>query len=360
MRKILVLAVLLVVFYLLPAGFAQPESFALLSMPAQAWSTNAAGAYRDYIHLVTNVVPPSLAMRMPPPTNLPPEIRRAMVTFLAQATTQVRPVTNHVFDHFIVGSLNHLVWTNFIARTNGKNIVIWSQRSHPADWPTNAPTVKWNPDSLIWGMKGMTAISPCWELEGSSGQVPITLLTRRHGYARGHSMGDDGFRTKYYGKKVWFLAADNTLVERRVIRDVVRTFGVARRDYCVLLFDRDLPDSVQPMRVIPATEVLGVTPTRYAYCPGAPAPVFKTEQTGHVSADIPGIPGFYYDTFKGGDSGSPNMLPMPGELIFYSGRSTSGPTHELQADMDALSRMEGLDPKRYQLRWADLSAFPSY
>jgi hypothetical protein len=51
---------------------------------------------------------------------------------------------------------------------------------------------------------------------------------------------------------------------------------------------------------------------------------------------------------------------MPGELVFYSGRTTSGPTPEVQADMDELCRQEGLDPKGYQLQWADLSGYPSY
>ena len=321
------------------------------------WSTNAAGVYRETYRLQTNVVPPPFVGWEPPSTNLPPEIRRAMMQLLAQGALRADTVTNRVFDHFLPESLNQLVWTNFIAHTNGRSTLIWRVRSHPPSWPTNAPVVKWNRDSLMWGMKGMTAISPCWQLEGSSGQVPITLLTPRHGYARGHSMGDDGFRKKYNGKKVWFLAPDDTLVERRIIRDVCRTYGVSRRDYCVLLFDRDLPGSIQPMRVVSPFEILGVPPARYAYCPGAPAPLFKTEQTGHVSAEVPG---FTVNTFKGGDSGSPNMLPMPGELLFYSGRATSGPSPELQADMDALSRLEGLDPKKYQLKWVDLSAFPAY
>jgi len=45
---------------------------------------------------------------------------------------------------------------------------------------------------------------------------------------------------------------------------------------------------------------------------------------------------------------------LPGELVFFSGRSTSGPTHEMQADMDELCQLEGLNPAKYQLRWVDL------
>jgi hypothetical protein len=54
------------------------------------------------------------------------------------------------------------------------------------------------------------------------------------------------------------------------------------------------------------------------------------------------------------------MLLLPKELVFYSGRSTSGPSPEMQADMDALCALEGLKADKYQLQWVDLSAYPSY
>src|SRR5262249_20713452 len=133
-------------------------------------------------------------------------------------------VTNRAFHHFFVDSLNHLIWTNFIAHTNGRDTTIWSVRTHSPTWPASAPVAVWNTNSLIWGMKGVTALSPCWEVEGVPGQVPVTALTRRHGYTRGHGMGVDGFNTGFAGKKVWFLGADNKIVQATVARDVVRTF----------------------------------------------------------------------------------------------------------------------------------------
>src|SRR2546427_71699 len=81
--------------------------------------------------------------------------------------------------------------------------------------------------------------------------------------------------------------------------------------------------------------------TKYRNVNHAPWPFLKTEQTGHVSA---GLPSFSVDTWKGGDSGSPDLLPLPGELIFAGGRSTSGPSAQMQADMDELCRLERLDP----------------
>jgi hypothetical protein len=85
-------------------------------------------------------------------------------------------------------------------------------------------------------------------------------------------------------------------------------------------------------------------------------PVFTALQRGYVSAGIPGwnIP------VRGGDSGNPCMLPMPGELVFLKGVSTSPPSAQMQEDMDMLSRKAGLDPRRYQLQWVDLDEYPDF
>lgn len=261
--------------------------------------------------------------------------------------------TNQIFHHFLPDSLNNLCWTNFIAHTNGRTTQIWSVREHPANWPKQPPRVRWNTNSLMWGMRGLTAISPCCQIEPQPGVPPITALTRRHGYTRGHGMRPDGFRQTWAGNKVWFLTLDNRLVETTIIRDLVRTAGDCGRDYTLFLFSSDLPDSITPIRVIAEKTRL----VKYSAPVGSPVPIFLTEQTGNTSAEIPG---FTVPTMKGGDSGSPNMIPMPGELVFYSGRTTSGPSPEMQADMDELCRLSGIDPKRYQLEWVDLSGFTSY
>ena len=261
--------------------------------------------------------------------------------------------TNRIFDHFLPGSLNNLVWTNFIAHTNHADMTIWSVRSHPPDWPAHPPAVVWNTNSLIWAMKGITALSPCWEVESGPGQVAATALTRRHAYVRGHGMGPDGFNTNCAGRKVWFITTNNTVVEATVKRDVVRSFpGGAQRDYTILLLSDDLPGGIDPLRVVAPTNLFA----KYQQLAGL-YPIFKTEQTGRVSTEVPPL---IVNTWKGGDSGSPDMLPMPNELVFINGRSTSGASPQMQADMDELCRMEQLDPKQYQLQWVDLSGFPSY
>lgn len=260
--------------------------------------------------------------------------------------------TNLVFERYSPDSLNNLIWTNFIAQTNGRGMFLWSQRKHLPDWPEQPPLVAWNTNGLMWGMKGLTALSPCWEKEVAPGMLPITALTRRHGYTRGHDMGPNGFRTWLTGNKVWFVTTNDTIVEVKVLREVVRSMK-PDQDYTIVLFDRDLPPTIPPIRVSSWTKFA----SRYFIGTGTPAPMFYTEQTGHVN---PGLPGPYVSPLKGGDSGSPNLLPMPGELVFTGGRTTSQPNPKMQKDMDELCRLSHLNPSRYQMQWVDLSGYPDF
>jgi hypothetical protein len=78
----------------------------------------------------------------------------------------------------------------------------------------------------------------------------------------------------------------------------------------------------------------------------------KTVQAGQVPFDA--------SCTKGGDSGSPVMLPLPDELVFVGGITTSPPDRAMQEDMDALSRRAGLNPEKYQMEQLDLTRWPAY
>lgn len=259
------------------------------------------------------------------------------------------PFTNTVFDHFLPDSLQNLLWTNLLALTNGRNSQIWSLRKRSPEWPKKPPFVAWNRSGLLWGLSGMTGLSPSWEGESNPGQIPITALTKRHGYTRGHSMGPEGFRASFRGKKVWFAGENNVLTQVEIVREVVRTSKAgAPFDYTVVLFDRDLPNLIRPLRVLDP----GVWAELFTKLPeGAPVPVVLVEQGGHLSANLPG---FRVDSWKGGDSGSPNLVLYGNELVFYGGRSTSGPSSQMQADMDELCKLEDLKAKHYQMSWVQL------
>jgi hypothetical protein len=259
--------------------------------------------------------------------------------------------TNAVFDHFVERSLNKVAFDALLAATNGRTTRIWAEREHPIGWPVFPPRARWEGKGLLFGIKGFTALSPCWSGEGHSGQTPITALTQRHVYTRGHGMGTNGFSKAMAGDTAWFLRTDNGMVSRKILRRVVRT-GSAEMpyDYTILLLDQDLPAEIQPMAVTDAKQL-----DRYLVrVNGAPWPVLMTEQTGNVSA---GIPGFMVETWKGGDSGSPDMILLSNELVMIRGRSTSGPNQQMQRDMDELCRQAKLDPRKYPMRFVDLSGF---
>ena len=122
-------------------------------------------------------------------------------------------------------------------------------------------------------------------------------------------------------------------------------------DYSIVLFDADLPPGIEPMRVADWVKLS----VKYLGGDRSRRPVLTTRQGGYVSAEIPG----WTVPYRGGDSGAPLMLPLPGELVFYAGLTTSAPSAGMQADMDMLSRKAGLDPRKYQMQWVNLDGYPN-
>ena len=240
-----------------------------------------------------------------------------------------------------------VVWTNYNAHTNGKTIELWTTNSHPII--TNAPLLAWKTNSLLCGMTSFTAISPANNFQGT--HAPVTALTKRHGYTAGHLLTlppYDGFGG-HAGTKVWFCTASNQVIEVTVKIAYVRyTNGY---DYTIFIFTKDLPATITPMPVMTPPGSIGVR--------------FMTCQHGLMSANMPPFNSFEdtsrppfnsHNTRVGGDSGSPNMIPMPdGSLVFIGGTTTSGPSVQMQKDMDFLctnlTYHLNLNITNYQLKW---------
>jgi hypothetical protein len=259
------------------------------------------------------------------------------------------------FAGFVAGSLADTIWSSF--HLEGRSTKLWEFWQLPAGWPSTPPVLRWNTNSLIWGYKGMTAISQVCEGEGAFGQGSITALTRRHGYLRGHSMGPSGLHPEKVGVRVWFCTRDNQVIERKVKLLVTRFMDEGKlRDYSILLFDADLPATIEPMRVTDPDKVR----RKYLFGDLSHKPVIMTLQGGFVSGFVSGGVAGWTVPVAGGDSGAPRMLPLAGELVFLEGISTSPPSADMQADMDMLSRKAGLDPRRYQMQWVDLDSYPDF
>jgi hypothetical protein len=285
---------------------------------------------------------------------VPPEATRSPTTLWAYRWTLPHVVINK-FAGFVPGSLASVVLAGF--HTNGRTMRVWDYPQVPSTWPTNPPVLWWNTNNLMWGRKGITAISPVAQGIGAFGQGEITLLTRRHGYVRGHGMGLDGLDPTRVGRRAWFYTRDNQPVECRVKLLVIRTQTKDRPgDYSIVLFDADLPPDIEPMRVVD----LEVARRKYLHFLGYEDDCYRLRfmslQEGYVSTELP----YWEVPVRGGDSGNPVMLPLPNELLFLNGMTTSPPSATMQADMDMLSRKAGLDPRKYQMQWVNLDQYPDY
>ena len=269
---------------------------------------------------------------------------------VAQRTVHDVILTNGAWAGFVHGSLAEVVWSGF--HTNGRSNHIWEYWNLPPGWPTTPPVLRWDTNNLMWGRNGMTAISQVCQGMGAFGQGALTLLTRRHAYLRGHGMGPSGLNPERVGVRVWFCTRDNQVIERKIKLLVVRAPGPGSPgDYSIALFDADLPAGIEPMRVADQTKVL-----RKYFGGQGPRPILTPLQGGYLDA---GIAGFTV-RIAGGDSGAPRMLPLPDELVFFGGLTTSPPSAAMQADMDMLSRQAGLDPSRYQMQWVNLDGYPDF
>ncbi len=281
-----------------------------------------------------------------------PQSNTVWTSAVAQARAAGVTLITNAFAGFVPGSLAGAIWAGF--RTNDRGTNMWEYAHLPPDWPTNPPVLRWNTNSLLWGRKGMTAISQVCEGMGAFGQGTPTALTRRHAYVRGHGMGPSGLDPTRVGRRVWFCTRNNQLVVRKIKLLVIHAPEKGSPgDYSIILFDADLPPTIEPMRVVDQTKVqrkyLG-----YPYGDPSHKPLFMALQGGFVSAGVPG----WIVQIRGGDSGNPIMLPLPDELVFCSGVTTSRPSPAMQADMDMLSRKAGLDPGKYQMQWVNLDAYP--
>src|SRR5262245_36099003 len=110
------------------------------SVPArnhQRQSTNAKTEKPEFVGWPTNgpaiLATYEIALPTPPVTNVVP--RRPV-----PKNQKVGVLTEFAFQRFLPESLNHLIWTNVIAATNGRSDQVWSARTHPEGWPQKAPT----------------------------------------------------------------------------------------------------------------------------------------------------------------------------------------------------------------------------
>ena len=248
-------------------------------------------------------------------------------------------------------SLGDALWTSFIAATNARNSeTVWNTSGDVA-------TVNWNTNSPLYGQTGFTGFS----LESNYGiyndpkqwGVPVTALTPRHVYFRGHSSsGTNGqFMPSAKTNALHFLTADNRLILAYCI-----AVKKGLQDYNVAILSADLPADIQPVCMVDPSAMSAKLAAQGAWW-------FPRHNIMLATCQHNLVGGRYYAVFSnhsfliGGDSGSPDFYLLNGKIIMFAGCTTSGWCPQMQADCDQLSTWAGLDPASYQIQLLDLNQF---
>jgi hypothetical protein len=258
-------------------------------------------------------------------------------------------------------SLPWVVWTNYIAHTNGKSIDMFTTNIYVG---VGSPRIlRWNTNNLIYGAEGFTAFTTESGYAGIyPGAVQGTLLTRRHAVFRGHGWteGNSGIiRTNV--AKSWFLTSSNTTVEATsaAVLGRLESINGVYYDYAIVIFKADVPDSITPVGVIMLTNFV----SKYTQSTNTTQRISIQQCQHYKSTAFDGTPTYSHNTWVGGDSGAANLLPLPStrgwpfRLAYTSGRSTSGVTPLMLADIDRLTVWAGLKPNDYRPEIIDLSEY---
>jgi hypothetical protein len=141
----------------------------------------------------------------------------------------------------VVGGVN----TQTYGHSPSTDQVIWST------FDDTDMVYQYNPNCWLYGVTGLSSFSP-WHSGGFSYsyQGGGTLITPRHAITITHMAFPDG-------TKVRFVGTDN--VAHQVT--CLHTNTLADVDYCVMVFDQDLPANVARARVLPSNLIYKLTPT---------------------------------------------------------------------------------------------------
>lgn len=246
------------------------------------------------------------------------------------------------WSEFVEGTLNHSLWTNYVAVTNSRaNYPIWTSRA--------LGSAAWNTSSFLRHATNYTGISFAWQNEGSPGQTPITAISPWIGYARGHGMGGTSTNTANAGMKVYFVTAANAQITNTIAEQITRDDA---DDFTVFRFANALPATITPIPILDRNEIITKAPSTFA---SANYPVLRVTQTNAVLTDVSP----YTGQALSGDSGGAVLKAIGDSLHFYGGVTTSGWTTTMSNCVVELlirggvSLSEGLPVK------TSLSAYPT-
>ena len=274
------------------------------------------------------------------------------------------------FDRFVTGSLGRHV-TDFVDSViSGKTAVY--QGVNQATQNIFASGKTRNPSHILSGVD-ITGISAPHDYyaEGWEGGVCATVISPRHIISADHwHMG--------VGRKQYFVAGDNTVIERTVVNGINPYPGT---DFWIGYLDAALPASIKPFKVLPSN-FLSKYPTHTSISLGSTSPIpaflcFNSTGDLHIGAydwseahignsmlqEHQSIT--YKDWFKGGAYGSGSIvftvINEEAVALFclhrqgYTGPTIANAITEINAAMTTLH-----GSSEYQLTTIDLSGFSTY
>jgi hypothetical protein len=216
-------------------------------------------------------------------------------------------------------------------------------------------------------------------------QQPWTMVTKRHAVAASHTDELDVCAGEVVAaggyRYVWYLDANN-VAHRATLKKKVRALAgkpgcpayAVSMDMTMAIFDADMTDAIEPLWVVKYPDA-----TTTAYYGWLPASIPKSPFTQYTldvcSGWVPFLAVCQHSTcffwgmgakypgdeaYVPGDSGSPEMLPLPdGRLAIFGLTSGAANSYKMQELIDQLTVSEGLNTADYQLKLVDLSLWPN-
>ncbi len=268
-------------------------------------------------------------------------------TIHATVSSDFYSITTTNVELYVLDALRWAMWTNFIRQTStisGISNIYEAEHTHRTGWPNTAgPIVAFYTNSFLCQYRGFTGISLCnaRELSVYQGRYqtninvpPITALTDRIGYLRGHGVAgprglhvpSQGYTNDWNGTNIWFCDTNNNVVQDVIAGAYVGDpNGDQNWDFTLVFFKTNLSD-------------LGIAPVPYVMAPPSNWNAdyhicFKKTQNNDFDTGLPQFADVYWGT-ENGNSGGPLLLPLPsGDLVFMGGITTAYMTGQAVTNM---------------------------
>lgn len=301
---------------------------------------------------------------------------------MAAATTvpaQTNDAKYHRFGEYTPpDSFKYHVWTNWVARTNGRSPQIMRSITEiPGTRGTQATNALWNTNWYFYGTENFTAMThvktnlggDVWWTKKAAIISPVALLQSGHAFCANNPQ-----QTACSSNGV-FLAVDATNGQhwRRSVGGVSRQESAGQwgsrqwfcLDYIIIGLEKPFPTNIAAMPIARLEDI--------ERCAGRSLNWPSHAACQHsMTVDNASFKGTGH-TVAGGDSGSPTFFVVSNRLVigingqtaphyFGNGTNANGltPMEQFLTDYTNVLRRAGHSPSNYPLKFETLSAFPAH